>query len=108
MFKIFIEDLVVEVIIGILKDERQKPQKVEVELEIEYEREGRFIDYAEVVEIVKELLHSQRYELLEDALEDIEKKLHLKFPEMKSLKLKLFKPEILTPVKVGVELLKIY
>ncbi len=108
MFKIHIQNFELQAIVGIVDFERTTPQKVEVEIEIEYERNDRFVDYVEVTELVKTLLIEEEYGLLEDALEDIAKKLHLKFPEMKSLNLKLFKPEILSPIKVGVELLKNY
>jgi dihydroneopterin aldolase len=49
-----------------------------------------------------------RFLLIEDALDLIEKELLTKYPQMKSLKLKIQKPEILRNALVGVKILRKY
>jgi dihydroneopterin aldolase len=109
LYKIYIDSLKVDAIIGILDSERETPQRVEIFLEIVYEREGEgFIDYAKVAKLVEDRLIEKKYFLLEDALEDLTKELKHSFSPIKSIKIKLFKPEILNNCKVGVELFKNY
>ncbi|MEK6658706.1 MAG: dihydroneopterin aldolase, partial [Campylobacterota bacterium] len=50
---IHIEDLKFQCIIGILDFERVTPQDVIINLAIEYDYKKNFINYADVVEIVK-------------------------------------------------------
>jgi len=108
MFKILIENLEFEAIIGILPNEREKTQKVSVKCEIEYENKKNYIDYAKVCEIIEKLMVERKFLLIEDALEEIEETLKREFPQMKSLKLKIQKPEILRNALVGVEILRKY
>jgi dihydroneopterin aldolase len=108
MYKIIIENLEFDAIIGILPHEREKTQKVSVECEIEYENKNNFIDYAKVCEIIENMMKENKFLLIEDALETIENNLKQKFPQMKSLKLKIKKPEILRNALVGVEILRKY
>ena len=105
--KIYINDLEIEAIIGILECERVKKQKVVADIEIEYSYiKGCFLDYKKVSDIVSEMIIQNRYEILEDALIDITKKLKKTFSQIESLKIKLFKPDILKNCKVGVQLYK--
>jgi dihydroneopterin aldolase len=108
MYKILIENLEFEAIIGILPEERKKPQKVMVNVEIEYEKKQEFINYAEVCSLIENLMIEHRFLLIEDALDLIEKELLTKYPQMKSLKLKIQKPEILRNALVGVKILRKY
>jgi len=107
-YKILIENLEFEAIIGILEFERKKTQKITVNCEIEYEKKENFIDYAEVCNLIEETIKEEKFELLEDAVDNIEKKLLHKYSQMKSLKLKIQKPEILKNALVGVEILRKY
>jgi len=51
---IYIENLTFKCIVGILDFERKKRQRVIVNLSFDYEfKDGSFIDYAEVSELVK-------------------------------------------------------
>ena len=107
-YRIIIENLEFEAIIGILPEERKKAQKVLVNAEIEYEDKENFIDYAEVCKIIENLMKEKKFLLIEDALEAIECVLLEKYPQIKSLKLKIQKPEILKNALVGVEILRKY
>ena len=105
MFRIIIENLEFETIIGILDFERVKPQKVRVDVKILYQ--DGFIDYVEVVDIIKRSMQEEKFFLLEEALTEIEKRLLNKF-KIKELFISIKKPEILKEALVGVEILRKY
>jgi len=107
-YKILIENLEFEAIIGILPEEREKTQKIIVNAQMEYENKNKFINYADVCNLIENLMKEKKFLLIEDALEAIECVLSEKYPQMKSLKLKIQKPEILRNALVGVEILRKY
>ena len=82
--------------------ERTTPQDVIVNLDIEYEYKGNFINYADVVQIVKDLMKKSEFLLIEDALENINLKLIKEFNSIKNIHLKITKPSILADCKVSV------
>jgi len=107
MFTIIIEKLKVDAVIGILDSERSDTQPVFVECFIDYVKDSDdYINYAEVVELIENMLVENRYGLLEVALEDITEKLFKTFKQIKNIKLKLSKPNILDNCIVGVELFR--
>lgn len=107
MFTIIIEELKVEAIIGILATERLNPQPVFVECSIDYIKDNDdYINYAEVVNLIENMLIEKKYGLLEVALEDIVETLSKNFKQIKNVKLKLSKPDILDNCIVGVELFR--
>ena len=99
---IHIEDLKFQCIIGILDFERVTPQDVIINLAIEYDYKKNFINYADVVEIVKNMMKKNKFLLIEDALENINLKLIKEFNTIKSIHLKITKPSILEGCKVSV------
>ena len=101
---IHIENLKFRSIIGILDFEREKAQDVIVNLTINYEYKSDFINYADVVEMIKSNMIKNKYLLIEDALEDISKKLKEKFTNIETLNLKISKPSILDDCIVSVSL----
>jgi len=107
-YKIIIEDLTFEAILGILEKERKAKQLVVVNVEIEYNDKKNYIDYAIVSELIVALIQKKEFLLIEDAADEIEKELKNSFPQMKSLKLNIKKPEILENALVGVEILRKY
>jgi len=107
-YKILIENLEFEAVIGILEVERKNKQKLMVNCEIEYEKKQNFIDYAEVCNLIEKTIKEEKFKLLEDAVDNIEKKLLQKYPQMKFLKLKIQKPEILKNALVGIEIVRKY
>jgi len=106
LYKICITDLEFDTIIGILDFERKKPQKVKIECFIKYKDKKNFIDYAEVVKILKENMQKKRYKLIEDALDDLIEILKKKYKSIKSIKMTIFKIEILPECVVSVTKLK--
>jgi dihydroneopterin aldolase len=99
---IHVEDLKFQCIIGILDFERVKPQNVIVNLIIDYNNENGFINYADIVQITKEILINSEFLLIEDALDSLNLKLVKEFSSIKSLDLKITKPSILKGCKVSV------
>lgn len=93
--KIDIENLEFKCIIGILDFERVKKQKVIINLSFEYAfSNDKFIDYSEVVDLIKQTMKKEKFQLIEDAVLCLAKLLNQTY-EIKNLKLKISKPTIL-------------
>jgi len=93
--KIEISNLEFKCIIGILNFERAKKQKVIINVSFEYDFiDNSFIDYQEVADLVKKTMKQEKFELLEDAVKNIEKLLYEAY-DIKNLNLKISKPNIL-------------
>jgi dihydroneopterin aldolase len=107
-FTIIIEELTFKAIIGILEEERINEQLVVVNCKIDYENKENFINYADVCDLIKKTIIENKFFLIEDAIEIIEKKLLEKHPYIKKLFLQIKKPEILKNALVGVEILRKY
>ncbi len=101
--KIHIEALTFEAIIGLLEHERVTPQRVVVDLEASYSyTPGVFINYATLSTLIKELITTSKFELLEDALLTLEQNIKREYPAIDSLSLKITKPDILSECQVAV------
>ena len=99
---IHIEDLTFDVIIGLLDFERDKPQRVIINLEASYDYSNdKFIDYADMVLLIQNELKEKRYELLENALLGLKDILYTTYPHLKTLSLKISKPDILPECTVS-------
>ncbi|MDO8454906.1 MAG: dihydroneopterin aldolase [Sulfurimonas sp.] len=91
---------------GILDFERVTPQDVIINLTIDYAfKKDEFINYAEIVEIIKKEMLLNQYYLIEDALNDLISKLVNKFLTIQKINLKITKPSILADAKVSVSTL---
>ncbi|MEA1880203.1 MAG: dihydroneopterin aldolase [Campylobacterota bacterium] len=92
---IHIDALTFNVIIGLLDFEREKPQRVIVDLKAFYNYSAQnFIDYADIVLLIQNELKVKRYELLEDALLGLKTLLYNSYPHIESLHIKIAKPNI--------------
>ncbi len=100
--KIHIENLKFKCIIGILDFERVSPQDVIINLTIDYIYTKDFINYADVVEMIKKDMLENKFLLLEDALSQISTKLKENFSLIDTLNLKITKPSILPDSTVSV------
>jgi len=99
---IHIEDLTFDVIIGLLDFERDKPQRVIIDVEASYEYNNQdFIDYADIVFLIQTELKEKRYKLLEDALLGLKSLIVTTYPHIKTLVLKIAKPDILPQTTVA-------
>lgn len=93
--KIDIENLTFKCIIGILDFERVKKQKIIINLSFEYDfSNDKFIDYAQVADLLKKTMKKEKFQLIEDAILYLTKLLNQTY-EIKNLKLKISKPTIL-------------
>ena len=100
--RIEIRDLTFEAIVGILEHERRTPQRIIVDITIDYRYEdGRYIDYAAVCDMVQKHIQTQRFELLEEALESTAYMLKKRFDTIESLDLRIAKPDILPHATVA-------
>lgn len=99
---IHIEDLTFDAIIGLLDFERDRPQRVIINLQASYDySDDRFIDYADIVLLIQNELKEKRYTLLENALLGIKEILTATYPDLQSLSLKISKPDILPECTVS-------
>ena len=99
---IHIENLTFETIIGILDFEREKPQRVIVNLQASYDyNENQFIDYADMVLLIQSDLKNKRYQLLETALTELQALIYTTYPNLQALSLKIAKPDILSNCNVA-------
>jgi len=99
---IHIEALTFDVIIGLLDFERDRPQSVSVDLTATYDySDDVFIDYADLVILIQNELKVKRYALLENALIGLKDVLYTSYPQLKTLSLKISKPDILPECNVA-------
>jgi len=102
---IHIEELTLSSIIGILDFERITPQTIVVDLLIDYFYEkNNFINYADVIALIEQLIQTQKYKLLEDALNDIQNKLLMTYPQIQKFTLKISKPNIIRNSNVALSI----
>ncbi len=99
---IYIENLKFQTIIGILDFEREKEQELIVNLRIEYNYQDKFINYAEVSELIKIYIKKSKFLLIEDALLSLSTLLKKEFPLIDTLSLKITKPSIMPDCIVSV------
>ena len=108
-FKLYIQDLKVSAIIGILDFERKSEQNVVIDAQIEYFKDGdHFVNYKYVAETIESNLKKREYGLIEDALKDIMIRIKEDYPMISSIRMKISKPDILENCVVGVERYKKY
>ena len=105
---IHIEELSFECIIGLLDFERITPQEVIVNLELSYEYQDEFINYADVAELIQITLINNKYELIETALNELFNILSKAYPLIEKLHIKITKPNILPTCRVSVSNIKIF
>ena len=107
--RILIKKLTFEAVIGILEAERLTPQRICVSLSLEYDYDGKnFINYADVCTFIENDMMTSEYKLLEDALESLCQKLKYTYSNIKKMKLKILKPNILPNAIVGLFLEKTF
>ena len=102
---IHIEALTFTSIIGILDFERTTEQTIVIDILIDYHyKKGQFINYADVIALIEMLIRTKKYKLLEDALEEIQKHLLVKYHQIQKLNIKISKPDIIDNSNVALSL----
>jgi len=105
--KIFIENLTIFTILGILEQERDNLQKVIIDVKIDYNfSKDNFLDYSLITKSIQDIMQEEQFLLIEDALEDITTALKQTFPTINKIKLKISKPNILGNCVVGAKIKK--
>ena len=100
---IYVENLTFNAIIGILPEERKVPQKVIVNVVLDYEyKKGTFINYATLANLIEKSIKKNKFELIEDALLALHVEIKTAFYQISSIKLKISKPTILAHADVSV------
>jgi len=102
---ISIKNLSFKAILGILDFERNNPQSIEIDCEIKYsykKEESDFIDYIEAASFIETTMKSEKFFLIEDAIERLFQLLKVKFPQIKSIKLTISKPNVMPNCRVSV------
>lgn len=109
LITLFIENLDIEAIIGVLESEKNTPQHLLINAKIAYfysTQKKTYIDYVLISKIICEKLQNEKYDLLESALYDITKHLKSVFPSITSVEIHIKKPDILAPIIVGASIVK--
>ena len=102
---IHIEHLEFDAIIGLLDFERDRPQRVRIDVTATYNYQpGTYLDYAKMVETIKTHITQQKYELLEEALQGLHATLTATFPAIETLHITIAKPDILPDCVVSLSL----
>lgn len=103
--KVSIKELSFKTIIGILPIEREQKQRVIININFEYffyKANDEFIDYSCVANTIKKSMKKKNFQLIEDAIVFLEKKLYKKY-NISKLHIQITKPDILPNCIVSVE-----
>ena len=109
--KILIEDLILNISVGIHSFEKLKKQRVKFNIEITTDANLRadiksIVNYESVINIIKRLTEKKHYELLEKLSEDVFDEI-FKNKKIKKIRLKIDKLDIIKESKsVGIEVTK--
>jgi dihydroneopterin aldolase len=106
--EIFIKELQINTIIGLLPSERKFPQRVVVDAIFTCKDLPMQVDYAKASKMVENILKKEEFDTVEAALLELERKLKGAFPLITKLCLSLTKPDILPNAKVGAKLERDY
>jgi len=100
-----IDDLEFEAIIGLLDFERDRTQRVRLDIEATYDYQPPdYLDYAQMVKASKQHIIDKKYELLEEALHGLHDTLLKTFPQIETLEITITKPDILPDCVVSLSL----
>lgn len=102
---LFIENLHFKAIIGLLKKEREHPQKIRIDanITINYDKNS-LVDYAVLSKIIKKTIKKERFFTVEEALLSISEEIKKRFENIEKIELKLSKPNILKNACVGAKI----
>jgi len=100
-----IERLEFDAIIGVLDFERERTQRVRLDITATYDYQPPdYLDYAQMVSVAREHIITRKYELLEEALEGLRETLIQTFPAIETLHITIAKPDILPDCVVSLSL----
>ena len=99
---IHIKDLKFKAIIGILKEEREKKQRLIVDLKIKYTYKKDFLDYVDLSSFIKKFIKKSKFLLIEDAIDSLIKSLYKRYTKIEKIYIKITKPDVLNNAFVSV------
>ncbi len=100
-----IENLEFEAIIGLLDFERDRTQRVRLDIVATYDYQPpEFLDYARMVKRAKNHIIEKKYTLLEEALHGLRDALLETFPQIETLEITIAKPDILPDCVVSMSI----
>jgi len=100
---IYIQNLSFKAILGIFDFERKLPQNIEVNCEISYRYEKgecNYIDYSKVASLIESTIKSEKFFLIEDAIERLFLLLKDKFSQIETVKITICKPNVMPNCRV--------
>jgi len=100
---IHIKSLSFQAILGILDFERITPQEVIINTNIVYTYHDTFINYADVAAFIEKEMQTQKFELIEEALQALSEGIKTLFPAVQKVTLEIIKPNIMPNCRVSVE-----
>ncbi len=101
--KISIGALRFEAIMGVLDFERETPQTIEIDCEIVYSySDGDYLDYSDAANLLESTVKDGKFLLIEDALDQLFRKMREKFPQIERIEIAISKPDILPNCRVCV------
>lgn len=103
MITVIIKELKFKAIIGLLDFERLKEQSVIASAKMTA-KDDEFIDYAKACEIIKATVINGRFLTIEEALKSCVLALKSNFAHLKSIRLEITKPDILSDAIVGADI----
>jgi dihydroneopterin aldolase len=106
--KIIIEDLKIFAIIGILPYEREKPQKIIINMQIKYDYQNKLLDYTKIIKKTKEEIKNKKFKLLETLVLNVTATLKKEFPQIEEIFIKVKKTDVFTNCVVGISYKKIF
>ena len=99
---IHIDSLTFNTIIGILDFERKTPQKVIIDVKIDYAfKNNNFINYADLISLIEKQMIEKKYQLLESAIDELTKSIVSKYSTIEKFDIKISKPDIVKNAKVA-------
>lgn len=81
--RIEVKNLTFSAIIGIYNIEKTAPQKLTVNLTVDYNYSNSYIDYIELLNFIKNDIIESKYEIIEDALQELNSKLLKQYKDYK-------------------------
>ncbi|MDY3113336.1 MAG: dihydroneopterin aldolase [Helicobacter sp.] len=101
-YTIYLKNLRFKAIVGILKKERLKKQKIKIDAKFLCDNLEKYLDYRDLRAFIKEAF-LQEFLLLEDAQIYFLNKIPAKFPQVLEFSLTITKLEIFNDCQVGVK-----
>lgn len=92
-------------IIGLLSHERVHKQRLKINISI---KADEFLDYAKLAKVVKACYKEERFFTIEESFATVEAKIKAEFLKIKSLKITVYKLDILKNALAGVSFSKKY